>query len=196
MRTLAVNTRPPLFRNQRIRVVLGCSLPPRKRIGSPLDSPRPSQLLKRSKRTPPSSSPADANHAELISSLSALVHKELLSSYEAVSRSSSRAGQLEGELKALKKKKAREEGVLQRHLKNLVSEHTTLQEKGERNSAIRERDVGVNERDNLCAGRDEMLDKRPAAGSTDRKPDLGLSHGSHIGGCSDRRRTRGPGTVL
>ncbi|GAA0157009.1 hypothetical protein LIER_14368 [Lithospermum erythrorhizon] len=36
---------------------------------------------------------------------------------------------LEGKLKDLKKEKAREEGTLQCHLKNLVDEHITLQEK-------------------------------------------------------------------
>ncbi|GAA0145803.1 hypothetical protein LIER_05906 [Lithospermum erythrorhizon] len=40
--------------------------------------------------------------------------KGILSSYEKASGSSSRASQLEGELKALKREKAREKGVLQR----------------------------------------------------------------------------------
>ncbi|GAA0148154.1 hypothetical protein LIER_07675 [Lithospermum erythrorhizon] len=156
---------------------LGTSLPPRKRMGSHLASSRPSQSLRRSERTPPASSSAVSNHAELISSLSTLgdkgvalqSYKEILSSYEDVSGSSSRVGQLEGELKALKKEKAREEGILQRHLKNLVGEHTTLQEKYvasvRRTEVVRaelegvwaEKVFTVKERDHLRAGRDKML---------------------------------------
>ncbi|GAA0161139.1 hypothetical protein LIER_17526 [Lithospermum erythrorhizon] len=167
----------------------GCSLPPLMRMGSHLASPRPSQLLKRSERTPPSSSNAAPNHAKLISSLSALGDKffalhgvalqsymEIMPSYEAASGSSSRGSQLEGELKALRKEKAREEGVLECRLKNLASEHTTLQERygasvwrtvavratlegvqAERDSAMRERDVAVKERDSLRACKDERL---------------------------------------
>ncbi|GAA0183340.1 hypothetical protein LIER_30766 [Lithospermum erythrorhizon] len=56
-------------------------------------------------------------------------YKELLSSYEKVSGSSSLAGQLEGELKGLKKEKAREDCILQCRLKNLAGKHATLQEK-------------------------------------------------------------------
>ncbi|GAA0185755.1 hypothetical protein LIER_33043 [Lithospermum erythrorhizon] len=103
-------------------------------------------------------------------------YKELLSSYEAASWSYSWAGQLEGELKAHKKKEAHEEGVLQRRLKNRLSEHTTLQERygvsvrrteavratfegvqTERDSTMRERDAAVKERDSLRAGKDEIL---------------------------------------
>ncbi|GAA0170650.1 hypothetical protein LIER_24871 [Lithospermum erythrorhizon] len=84
------------------------SLPPRKGMGTSLVSPRPSQSLRRSEKTPPPPSP---NHTELISSFSALGDK------------------LEGELRALKKENPCEEGVLQRRLKNLVGEHITLQEK-------------------------------------------------------------------
>ncbi|GAA0156086.1 hypothetical protein LIER_13660 [Lithospermum erythrorhizon] len=180
--------------------------------GSRWFCPRPSKLLKRSERTPPSSSPAASNHAELVSSISTLgdkVHlfplpsfvflctpliplsflqffalhgvalqsyKELMSSYEAASGSSSQDGQLEGELKAFIKEKACKEGVLQCRLKKLASEHTTLQERygasvrltkavratlegvqAEKDSTMRERDAAVKERDNLCAGKGEML---------------------------------------
>ncbi|GAA0149227.1 hypothetical protein LIER_08456 [Lithospermum erythrorhizon] len=167
----------------------GYSFPLRKRLGSLLASSRPSQLLKKSESTPPSSSPAAPNHAEMISSLSTLgdkffglhgvalrSYKELLSSCEMASGSSSRASQLEGELNALKKEKAREESVLQCRLKNLVSEHTIIHERygasvqrteavratlegvhAERNSTMREKDVAMKERDSLRTGRDEML---------------------------------------
>ncbi|GAA0167435.1 hypothetical protein LIER_22371 [Lithospermum erythrorhizon] len=103
-------------------------------------------------------------------------YKELLSSYEVASGSSSRAGQLEDELKALKKEKAREEGVLQRRLKNFASEHTTKHKRyeasfrhnevvratlegvqAERDSTMRGRDAIVKKRDYLRAGNDEML---------------------------------------
>ncbi|GAA0166548.1 hypothetical protein LIER_21679 [Lithospermum erythrorhizon] len=89
-------------------------------------------------------------------------YKDLLSSYEAPSGSSSRVGQLEGELKALKDEKAREEGVLQCHLKNLTGEHSILEKRyganvrrveavrtslegvqAERDSAMMERDVAA-----------------------------------------------------
>ncbi|GAA0144849.1 hypothetical protein LIER_05185 [Lithospermum erythrorhizon] len=86
----------------------------------------------KSERTPPSSSSAARNHAELISSLSVQgdkLYKELLSSYEAASGSSSRASQLERELEALKQEKAHEEGFLQCRLKNLAGENFTVQEK-------------------------------------------------------------------
>ncbi|GAA0146751.1 hypothetical protein LIER_06630 [Lithospermum erythrorhizon] len=102
--------------------------------------------------------------------------KELISSYESASGSSSRAGQLEGELKALKNEKAHEKGVLQHHLKSLASEHTTLQERygaslrhteamkttlegvqTERDSAMKERDAAVKVRESLRDGRDEMM---------------------------------------
>ncbi|GAA0159502.1 hypothetical protein LIER_16259 [Lithospermum erythrorhizon] len=85
------------------------------------------------------------------------------------SGSSSRAGQLEGELKTLKKEKAPEEGILHRRLKNLVGEHTTLQEKyaasirhtevvrAELEGVQAERDSALKDRDNLRAGRDEIL---------------------------------------
>ncbi|GAA0187310.1 hypothetical protein LIER_34598 [Lithospermum erythrorhizon] len=79
------------------------------------------------------------SHAELISSFFALVDKffdhqgvllqsylRLLSSYEEASGSSSRVGPLEHDLKALKKEKAQEERALQRRLKNLTGEHSTL----------------------------------------------------------------------
>ncbi|GAA0170645.1 hypothetical protein LIER_24867 [Lithospermum erythrorhizon] len=56
-------------------------------------------------------------------------YKELLSSYEAASGSSSRADQLERELEALKKEKACEDGVLQCRLKNLAGKQSTIQEK-------------------------------------------------------------------
>ncbi|GAA0140552.1 hypothetical protein LIER_01873 [Lithospermum erythrorhizon] len=49
-------------------------------------------------------------------------YEGLLSSYEKASGSSSRTGQLEGELKALKKEMAREECVPQPRLKNLAGE--------------------------------------------------------------------------
>ncbi|GAA0166344.1 hypothetical protein LIER_21519 [Lithospermum erythrorhizon] len=124
----------------------GTSLPPRKWMGSPLASSRSSQ-------SPPSSS-AVSNNAELISSLSILGDK---------------AGQLERELKALKQEKAREEGVLQRLLRNLTGEHTTLQEKNvagslhivamkaELEGMRAKRDFALKERDILRVGRDEML---------------------------------------
>ncbi|GAA0147300.1 hypothetical protein LIER_07036 [Lithospermum erythrorhizon] len=73
----------------------------------------------------------------------------------------------------LKKENAREEGVLHRRLKNLVGEHTTLQEKYrasvrhteavraalegvqvERGSAMKERDIAVKERYSLHACKD------------------------------------------
>ncbi|GAA0146009.1 hypothetical protein LIER_36240 [Lithospermum erythrorhizon] len=158
----------------------GGSLNPRKRIGSPLASPRASQSLRRSERTPPSSSSAARNHAELIPPsplkeiryillLALQSYKNLLSSYKAATGSSSRAGQLERELEALKKEKARKEGVLQCLLRNLEGEHSTLKQKYAagacRVEAIRaelegmraERDSALKERDHLRAGRDEML---------------------------------------
>ncbi|GAA0162289.1 hypothetical protein LIER_18413 [Lithospermum erythrorhizon] len=97
-------------------------------VGLEEDGIRPFQsstvaIPKEVRKDPPlPPSPASPNHAELISSFSALGDKE-------ASGSSSWAGQLEGELKALKKKKAREEGVMQCRLKNLAREHTTLQER-------------------------------------------------------------------
>ncbi|GAA0175227.1 hypothetical protein LIER_41870 [Lithospermum erythrorhizon] len=93
-----------------------------KRIGSPLVNPRPTQYLRWIGKTPHAQSLAALNHEELISSFSALGDKE-------ASGSSSLAGQLEIELKALKREKAREEGVLQWCLRNLTGEHTTPQEK-------------------------------------------------------------------
>ncbi|GAA0141502.1 hypothetical protein LIER_35404 [Lithospermum erythrorhizon] len=122
--------------------------------GPPLASPRPSQSLRRSERTPPPPPPAALNHAELISSFSTLGDK---------------AGHLEGELKALKKEKAREEGVLKCLLKNLEGEHTTLQEKyvlnvqcigvvrAELEGMQAGRDSELKEMDTLRVGRDEML---------------------------------------
>ncbi|GAA0168930.1 hypothetical protein LIER_23521 [Lithospermum erythrorhizon] len=91
----------------------GTSLPPRKRMGFPLTSSRPSQFLKRSERAPPFSSSTASNHAEFFSlqGVALQSYKELLSSYEEVGGSSSQAGRLEGELKALKKEKTREEGL-------------------------------------------------------------------------------------
>ncbi|GAA0172169.1 hypothetical protein LIER_26048 [Lithospermum erythrorhizon] len=53
----------------------GSSLPSRKRMGSPLASPHPSQSRRRSERTPPPPPPAAPNHAELISSFSAMGDK-------------------------------------------------------------------------------------------------------------------------
>ncbi|GAA0167449.1 hypothetical protein LIER_40378 [Lithospermum erythrorhizon] len=146
----------------------GSSLPPRKRIGSPLVSPRPSQSLRR--YIPPCllfrffylSCPFSFLLVALRSSRSGA---SFLSSYEKASGSSFRAGQLEGELKALKKEKAREEGVLQRRLKNLEGEHITLQEKYVasvcRTEVVRaelegvqvEMDSAVKERDHLRAGK-------------------------------------------
>ncbi|GAA0185088.1 hypothetical protein LIER_32376 [Lithospermum erythrorhizon] len=107
-----------------------------------------------------------------------------LSSFEAISRSSSKVGQLEGELKTLKEEKAREEGVLRCRLKNLSGEHVVLQERYgavTRHEATKvllegvqverdaeatkvlleavqvERDVAVMKRDILRAGKAEML---------------------------------------
>ncbi|GAA0156228.1 hypothetical protein LIER_13768 [Lithospermum erythrorhizon] len=133
----------------------GGSLPPQKRMGSPLTSPLVSQSLRRLERTPPSSSYAACNHAELISSLSAQgdkffglhvvtlhSYKKLLSFYEATSGSSS---------------------------KNLVGEHSTLKEKYAAGTCCIEvvraklegtqakRDSVLKERDHLRAARDEML---------------------------------------
>ncbi|GAA0155385.1 hypothetical protein LIER_38074 [Lithospermum erythrorhizon] len=97
------------------------------------------------------------------------VYKELLSSYEAASEPSSQAGRLERELEALKKEKAREEGVLQRRVRNLASEHSTLQEKyadgarcleavrAELEGTRAERDFALKKGDHLHAGRDEMI---------------------------------------
>ncbi|GAA0172215.1 hypothetical protein LIER_41302 [Lithospermum erythrorhizon] len=96
-------------------------------------------------------------------------YRGLQSSYEEVSGSSSRSGQLEDELKALRKEKAWEEGVLQRRLRILANLHTTLQVKYpasvRRIEAIRadldgvqaERDSILKEREGLRAGRDEIL---------------------------------------
>ncbi|GAA0155865.1 hypothetical protein LIER_38169 [Lithospermum erythrorhizon] len=141
--------------------------------------------------------PAGPNHEQLISSFSALgdkffslqgiqlqSYKGLLSSYEEASESSSRAGQLENELMTLRKKKAQEEGTLQRRLRKLSGVHNTAQEKyaasfhrteavkaklegmqAKRDSALLERyaskkdkDALKKERESLRAGRDEMLE--------------------------------------
>ncbi|GAA0155707.1 hypothetical protein LIER_38136 [Lithospermum erythrorhizon] len=85
-------------------------------------------------------------------------YKWLLSSYEEASWSSSRVSQLEGELKALKREKAREQGILQHRLKNLAGEHTTLQEKyvanARRIEAMKAMLEGVQEeRDSAVKGR-------------------------------------------
>ncbi|GAA0165033.1 hypothetical protein LIER_20534 [Lithospermum erythrorhizon] len=110
--------------------------------GVPLVIPRPSQSSRKLEKTPLPQSPAFPNHEELISCFSALgnkffglqgvvlqSYKGLLSSYEESSGSFSRVSQLENELKALRREKARKEGILQRCLRNLAGEHTTLQEK-------------------------------------------------------------------
>ncbi|GAA0144407.1 hypothetical protein LIER_04864 [Lithospermum erythrorhizon] len=112
-----------------------------------------------------------------------LSFKGILSTYEEASGSSSRACQLENELKTLRKKKAREEGALQHRLRNLTGEHNTLQEKyvvsvrraeavkaelegmqAERDCALlkmdafkKEMDALKKERESLRAGSDEML---------------------------------------
>ncbi|GAA0153400.1 hypothetical protein LIER_11648 [Lithospermum erythrorhizon] len=96
----------------------GGSLLPWKRLGSPLDNPRPARLPKRAACIPSSSSAAP-NHFFDFHGVALQSYGALYSSFEAVSGSSSRIGQLEGELKALKEEKAREEGVLRHHLKNL-----------------------------------------------------------------------------
>ncbi|GAA0159453.1 hypothetical protein LIER_16223 [Lithospermum erythrorhizon] len=57
------------------------------------------------------------------------VPRRLMSSYEEANGSSSRVGQLQQEVKTLKKEKAWEEGVLQQRLKNLTMEHDTLHER-------------------------------------------------------------------
>ncbi|GAA0171091.1 hypothetical protein LIER_25206 [Lithospermum erythrorhizon] len=128
---------------------------PRKKVGSPLPSPRPALSHRRSEKAPllhsftphaqgpPTSEKclSDMDHRELISSLSTLGYKlfklngvalrsyrKLLSSYEEASGSSSRVPQLEQELKTLRKEKAREVGILQCRLKNLDEEHDTLKE--------------------------------------------------------------------
>ncbi|GAA0176128.1 hypothetical protein LIER_42026 [Lithospermum erythrorhizon] len=88
--------------------------------------PRPSESLRSSERTPPPPSSTAHNHAVLISCFSAMgdkgvvlqPYKGLLSFYDEASGSSSWADQLEGELKAVKREKAREEGILQCRLKN------------------------------------------------------------------------------
>ncbi|GAA0161059.1 hypothetical protein LIER_17466 [Lithospermum erythrorhizon] len=79
--------------------------------GIPPCQPSAVAIPKVVRKDPPPPSPAAPNHAKLISSFSSLRDK------------------LEGELKALEKEKAREEGVLQRHLKNMAGVHTTLQVK-------------------------------------------------------------------
>ncbi|GAA0164078.1 hypothetical protein LIER_19797 [Lithospermum erythrorhizon] len=133
----------------------GSSLPPQKRLRSPLASCRPSQFPRRLKRVPPSSSSTAPNHAELISSLSILGDK--------------------GELKSLQDEKTREAKALYRRLKTLAGKHSILQERygasvrrteavrasledvqAERDSAMKERDSAMRERDILRAGRDEM----------------------------------------
>ncbi|GAA0161617.1 hypothetical protein LIER_17892 [Lithospermum erythrorhizon] len=123
--------------------------------------------------------PADRNHEELFFVLQGVVLqscKTILSSYKEAIRSSSRAGQLEHELKALKKEKAQEEGTLQHRLRNLSGELNTLQEgyvanvrrmeavkvelegmQAERDSTLLERDALGKERESRRAGRDEML---------------------------------------
>ncbi|GAA0145176.1 hypothetical protein LIER_05429 [Lithospermum erythrorhizon] len=93
----------------------------------------------------------------------------LLSSSKAVSRTSSRVGQLEDELKVLREEKTREEGVLHRRLKVLSEGHAVHQ--GRCEAATRradvakaslegmqaERDVAVKEGDILRAGEVERL---------------------------------------
>ncbi|GAA0185371.1 hypothetical protein LIER_32659 [Lithospermum erythrorhizon] len=92
------------------------------------------------------------------------------------SGSSSRAGQLEGELKALKDEKTREAKALQRQLKTLAYEHSIMQERygaivrrteavraslegvqAERDYAVKDRDAATRERDILRVGGDAML---------------------------------------
>ncbi|GAA0175834.1 hypothetical protein LIER_28932 [Lithospermum erythrorhizon] len=123
-------------------------------------------------------SPADQNHKELISSFSTLgdklfdlqgvvlqSYKGLLSSYEEASGSSSRAGQLEHELKALRKEKAQEEGeynTLQERYAARVRRTEAVKDElegmqAERDSALLERDALKKEGENFRTGRDEML---------------------------------------
>ncbi|GAA0171545.1 hypothetical protein LIER_41178 [Lithospermum erythrorhizon] len=81
-------------------------------------------------------SSTDPSHEEMISSLSTLGDKffelqgvrlrsymRLLTSFEEASGSSSRISQLEQDLRALRREKAREEGALQRRLTNLTRDH-------------------------------------------------------------------------
>ncbi|GAA0151632.1 hypothetical protein LIER_37321 [Lithospermum erythrorhizon] len=120
------------------------------------------------------------NNAEMISSLSTLgdkgmelrSYKDLLSSYEATSGSSSRADQLEGKLKALQDEKNQEAKALQCSLKTLASNHSILQEK-----------YGASV---LCteAVRD-FLESGPAA-----------SHGGHLGRYPNHRWAGGTGPKL
>ncbi|GAA0151572.1 hypothetical protein LIER_10267 [Lithospermum erythrorhizon] len=165
------------------RMLAGIILPPwswvrkiKKRLGSPIANPWPAQLLRRLEEVPPPSS-TTLNHDELISSLFELgskffdlhgvalqSYKALLSSFEVVSGTSSRVGQLEDELRVLREEKGREEGVLRHLLKVLSVGQTVLQ--GRCEAAARrvevakaslegmevERDATGNERDILRAG--------------------------------------------
>ncbi|GAA0155036.1 hypothetical protein LIER_12859 [Lithospermum erythrorhizon] len=124
------------------------SLPSQKRMWSPLVSPQPSQSLRRTDFF--FLRPWEIGYVFLCSPVASLVfpltlffflkffglqgvvlqsYKGFLSSYEEASASSSRAGHPEGELKALTKEKVREEGILQRRLKNLAGEHTIVHKK-------------------------------------------------------------------
>ncbi|GAA0157334.1 hypothetical protein LIER_14622 [Lithospermum erythrorhizon] len=107
------------------------------------------------------SPPAAPNHADLISSLSSQgakffnlhgvtlqSYKDLLSSYEAASGSSSRVGQLKRQLRVLKKEKSCEEGALQCHLKNL-----------ERDAEVKKRDILHVDRDEMFQTHDRLLDQ-------------------------------------
>ncbi|GAA0151458.1 hypothetical protein LIER_37294 [Lithospermum erythrorhizon] len=92
----------------------------------------PPQALEPCSKGPSSSPPGGSLPPQKSSSIPRVAlqsYRDALSSFEAVSGSSSKIGQLEGELKALKEEKAREEGVLRLHLKNLSSEQSVLQER-------------------------------------------------------------------
>ncbi|GAA0164095.1 hypothetical protein LIER_19812 [Lithospermum erythrorhizon] len=147
----SVPLQTPEFCSKGTSSSLGGSIPPpRKRLGSPIDNPRPVQLSNRPEEVPHSSS-TTPNHVELIFFLFALSHK------------------MEGELKVLREEKAREEGVLLRRLKYLSGEHAILQERyrvvdcrAEITKACpegvqAERDIAVKDRDILRAGEARML---------------------------------------
>ncbi|GAA0186402.1 hypothetical protein LIER_33690 [Lithospermum erythrorhizon] len=135
--------------------------PPSSRVSAP-----GSGRVSMSERTPPPPSPAAPNHANLISSFSTMgdervvlqSYKELLSSYEEACRSSSRAGQLEGELRALKVERAREKGQAWASVHRAEAVKAALETmQAERDSTMKVRDAEVKERDTFGAGRDEML---------------------------------------
>ncbi|GAA0186531.1 hypothetical protein LIER_33819 [Lithospermum erythrorhizon] len=117
----------------------------RKTIGSPYSNPRRAQSQRRSDKAPVSQGlwdlitapPAGGSSISKKSSsypsheegVALHLYKRLLTSFEEASQSSSRVSQLEQELRALRREKAREEGALKRCLKNLAGEHDALKER-------------------------------------------------------------------